>query len=174
MPDVLIMDLDGLDGDQDGIRCLRRARGLLPDLRVIVISAHDDPGWIDEAFAAGAFAYLPTTARVEDFDFVMRQALEHSIHLATRVTASPASTDHGSCGGLTAREGEILQLVAEGRSNAEVARLLWVSQATVKFHLARICQSFQSLSGSRTTATSANWARSNAHGVRLPPCAAGR
>jgi DNA-binding NarL/FixJ family response regulator len=137
-PAVLVLDLDVFAAAEDGLTCLGRARSLLPDLRVIVISEQDDPARIDAALEAGAFAYVCQPAREEDFEFVLRQAFQHSIYIAMRARPSLAASNDAAVDGLTAREQEILRLVAEGRPNAELARLLWLSEATVKFHLARI------------------------------------
>jgi DNA-binding NarL/FixJ family response regulator len=156
-PDVLIMDLD-LQGESGGATaCLQRARALAPHVRGIVVSDYNDPQRIDAAFEAGAAAYVVKTAHAEDFVFAVRQAFEHAVYIALR----PGSTvevrqPHGSSS-LTPREQEILQLVADGRSNADVARLLWVTEQTVKFHLANVYRKLRVKN--RTQA--ARWAHEN-------------
>jgi DNA-binding NarL/FixJ family response regulator len=138
-PDLLVTGIKMADGEMDGIALLRMAREQLPGLRAIVLSMYDDAQHIDAAFAAGAQAYVLKTAHPDDLTSAVRQAFQHSIYLAgdrpTAVAAAPRSDESP---GLTPRELEILQLVAEGHSNAQLARMLWVTEQTVKFHLSNI------------------------------------
>ena len=96
---------------------------------------YEDHEHIDAAFAAGADAYVVKTAHPDDLSLAVRQAFEHSVYLAH---ARPAPPPLDNSPGLTRREIEILQLVAEGQSNASVAKMLWVTEQTVKFHLSNI------------------------------------
>lgn len=125
-PDLLVLEIDSLAGEPDGLDVLRRALALAPQLRAIVLSRHDDTVHIDAALAAGAAAYVFKTAHPEDVASAVRQAFGR---------AAPRRTYPG---GLTRRELEILKLVVEGQSNATVARKLWVTEQTVKFHLSNI------------------------------------
>jgi DNA-binding NarL/FixJ family response regulator len=139
-PDLLITGIKMADGEMDGLALLRRAREIDSELRAIVLSMYDDSAHIDAALAAGAAAYVLKTAHPDDLTSAIRQAFEHSIYLAgARPAAAPAvSPPIDDSPGLTRRELEILQLVAEGHSNAELARMLWVTEQTVKFHLSNI------------------------------------
>jgi DNA-binding NarL/FixJ family response regulator len=140
-PDLLIVELEDQDG-QSVTSWLHEVRTRMPALKVIVLSSSDDPKQIDEAFAAGVVAYVIKTAQPEDVCAAVRQAFEHSIFLPGGDTARavPASSSSGTSDAslLTRRELEILQLVAEGHSNAQVGRMLWVTEQTVKFHLSNI------------------------------------
>jgi DNA-binding NarL/FixJ family response regulator len=141
-PDLLITELEGDSGDRGGLTLIERARAFVPDVRPIVLSMHHEAQVIDAALAAGAAAYVVKTAHPEDLASAVRQAFSHSVYLAGRPAASPvpvaesASVDDSP--GLTRRELEILRLVAEGHSNAQLARMLWVTEQTVKFHLSNI------------------------------------
>jgi DNA-binding NarL/FixJ family response regulator len=138
-PDLLITGIKMADGEIDGLTLLRKARERDPGLRAIVLSMYDDSQHVVAAFAAGAAAYVLKTAHPDDLTSAIRQAFDHSIFLAgarPAVTPAPAPIDDSP--GLTRRELEILQLVAEGHSNAELARMLWVTEQTVKFHLSNI------------------------------------
>jgi two-component system response regulator DevR len=147
-PDVLVTEIRLNDGEMDGLTCLRRAVERVPGLKGIVLSAYDDVQHIDAALAAGAVAYVIKTVHPDDFASAIRQAFQHSIYMAgARVTAGtpqPAAADgapalaDAEAAGLTRRELEILQLVAEGHSNAQLAKMLWVTEQTVKFHLSNI------------------------------------
>jgi DNA-binding NarL/FixJ family response regulator len=112
---------------------------------LIILSAQDEPQNIDAAFAAGAVAYVIKTAHPEDVCAAVRQAFEHSIFLpgstgaeVRSIETRPARPTEDDAAVLTRRELEILQLVAEGHSNAHVGRMLWVTEQTVKFHLSNI------------------------------------
>lgn len=140
-PDLLVTEIKTLDSELDGITCLRRA-GRVPGLKVVVLSAYDDPHHIEGALEAGAVAYVIKTADAADFASAVRQAFQHSVYMAPRTQPAPvtgvATTTPADSPGLTRRELEILQLVAEGHSNAQLAKMLWVTEQTVKFHLSNI------------------------------------
>ena len=142
-PDLLITELEGLNGELSGLSLIERSRGSVPSLRPIVLSMHQDAQIIDAALVAGASAYVVKTAHPEDLASAVRQAFSHSVYLAGRRNLAPASIEVGAAQaddepGLTRRELEILRLVAEGHSNAQLARMLWVTEQTVKFHLSNI------------------------------------
>jgi DNA-binding NarL/FixJ family response regulator len=138
-PDLLITGIKMADHEIDGIALIRKARERVPGVKVIVLSAYDDSQHIDAAFAAGADAYVLKTAHADDLTSAVRQAFMHSIYLAgARPAPAPAAPAFDESPGLTRRELEILQLVAEGHSNAQLARMLWVTEQTVKFHLSNI------------------------------------
>jgi DNA-binding NarL/FixJ family response regulator len=141
-PRLLTLELDSLPGEPDGFEVMRRARTLAPNLRAIVLSAHHGAAQIDAALGAGAAAYVVKTAHPDDVASAVRQAFDHSVYLAEgQSVATPAPTARKgteSPGGLTRRELEILRLLAEGHSNSQLARMLWVTEQTVKFHLSNI------------------------------------
>jgi DNA-binding NarL/FixJ family response regulator len=145
-PDLLITCIEMPAGEPDGIALVGDARQRFAELRAIVLSADDDARLVDAAFAAGAQAYVLKTAHPDDLSSAIRQAFLHSVYLSdARVpygAHEPAPDAHDSPS-LTRRELEILQLVAEGHSNAELARMLWVTEQTVKFHLSNIYRKLQ-------------------------------
>jgi DNA-binding NarL/FixJ family response regulator len=142
-PDVLVGEVNGSNGRLDALELIRAARTVDPGLKVIVLSASDDPQRINAAFSFGAVAYVVKTAHPDDLASAVRQVLDRSIFLPETQTPvgvpqAPAEEPDGESPMLTRREHEILQLVAEGYSNAELARMLWVTEQTVKFHLSNI------------------------------------
>lgn len=149
-PDLLIAEIETGDSEIDGIACLRQARARMPDLTTIVFSRSDDREQILAAFSAGALAYVHKKTHPDDLAMAIRQLFfEHSIHLAEdRITNPQRQTP------LSPRQTEILQLVAEGLSTADMARKLWVTEQTVKFHLGNI---YRKLGVSNRTAA-ARWA----------------
>jgi DNA-binding NarL/FixJ family response regulator len=158
--DLLITELEGPPGDLSGLALIERARAAQPGVRPIVLSMHTDPQVIDAALVAGASAYVVKTAHPEDLASAVRQAFSHSVYLAGRRAAEPTAAEKPKVDdspGLTRRELEILRLVAEGHSNAQLARMLWVTEQTVKFHLSNIYRKLEV--ANRTEAS--RWAQRN-------------
>jgi DNA-binding NarL/FixJ family response regulator len=163
-PDLVVTEIMMADGEIDGITLVRKIRERDPGIRVVVLSMYDDSQHIEAAFAAGAAAYVLKTAHPDDLTSGIRQAFEHSIYLAgARPVSDPVPPPVDDTPGLTRRELEVLQLVAEGRSNAQVARMLWVTEQTVKFHLSNI---YRKLDVSNRTGAS-RWAQ--VHGLLSTP-----
>jgi DNA-binding NarL/FixJ family response regulator len=139
-PDLLVLGLGENDEDAwyDDVRELH-AR--MTGLRTVVVSAKADEEAIESAFAAGVAAYCVKSAAPEDLAVAIRQPFDQTIHLARSRTLPLAASAPSSGTGrpeLTRREIEILMLVAEGYSNSQLARMLWVTEQTVKFHLSNI------------------------------------
>jgi NarL family two-component system response regulator LiaR len=131
-PDLLVAE-----GSRAGPALLGAAHAAVPELRSIVVSDVDDPAAIHAAFTAGARAYVLKHAHPDDLATAIRQAFTHSIFMAAR-TGGPVVPSPRDADVLTRREREILQLVALGHSNGDVASLLWVTPQTVKFHLVNV------------------------------------
>jgi DNA-binding NarL/FixJ family response regulator len=159
-PDVLVAELELPEGRKAALSLITRARRANPALTVIVLSGVDDAELIDAAFEAGASAYILKTTDPDCITTAIQQAFEPSIYLARpRETKSAVATATRVVPQLTRRELEILRLVSEGRSNRQVGQVLWVTDQTVKFHLANIYRKLGV--GSRYDA--ARWAQE--HGV---------
>jgi DNA-binding NarL/FixJ family response regulator len=159
-PGVLVAELDLPEGRKAALNVITRGRRANPGLIVIVLSGSDDSELIDAAFEAGASAYILKTTDPDSVATAIQQAFEPSIYLARpRESKTAIATVTRVVPQLTRRELEILQLVSEGRSNRQVGQLLWVTDQTVKFHLANIYRKLGV--GSRYDA--ARWAQE--HGV---------
>jgi DNA-binding NarL/FixJ family response regulator len=129
-PDALVGEIHGLDPGLEGAALVEAAVRRRPGLRTIVVSSSEDAEDVHRALAGGASAYVFKTAGATEL-----------LHAARRVfdeARADASADGEPMAGLTKRELEILRLVAEGHSNAQLARMLWVTEQTVKFHLSNI------------------------------------
>jgi len=142
-PDLLVTDIAAADGDGAGLTCLREARQHVPNIRGVVLSLNEDGQQIDAALQAGAAAYVLKSAHPDDLASAVRQAFAHSVYFAPPAGSwNGHAQQQGSVSAdraeLTKREREILQLVAEGYSNAQLARMLWVTEQTVKFHLSNV------------------------------------
>ncbi len=155
-PPLFMLALEYADGSEEA-EYVRAARAAAKETVVLVCSSRRDPTRIRRVLEAGAAAYILKTLSEEDVRSAVRQAFERTIYLFTPPPRRPAGRDPQQT--LTERELEVLALVAAGRSNAEVARMLWVSQATVKLHLSHI---YGKLGVTNRTAA-AVWA--HAHGL---------
>ena len=163
-PEILVTDLDfGGDGPA-GADFVKDALAAYSDLKVVVLTTHGDLSTVSAAMAAGAAAYAVKSVRPDDLAAAIRQTFEQSIYLAPVNIAVAPETDlieatiesptetlrppvptlrrvelrEDAARLLTKRENEILHLVADGLPNAEIARRLWVTEQTVKFHLSNI------------------------------------
>ncbi|GAA2459517.1 response regulator [Agromyces soli] len=146
--DLVLMDLQ-FPGELQGAEATRRIRALPRPPRVLVLTNYDTDADILGAIEAGASGYLLKDAPPEELLAAVRLAAAGETALAPAVSSRLAAAD-GAEQRLTAREAEVLTLVAEGRSNREIGRALFLSEATVKSHLVHI---FTKLDvGSRTAA----------------------
>jgi DNA-binding NarL/FixJ family response regulator len=138
-PDVLVLDMSVGSGDE-ALTCLRKARSAQRDLKVVALGDEAEPHDVEAAFDAGATVYCTRTAAPDDFASAVRQAFDRSIYVAFGARSTPVSAPAPAAdtAELTRRELEILQLVAEGHSNSQLAKMLWVTEQTVKFHLSNI------------------------------------
>jgi two-component system, NarL family, response regulator DegU len=138
-PDVLVTELSP---GEDRLAPIRDSVAVRQPLKTIVLSASEDPRDISDSFAAGAAVYCVKTADQQDVAAAIRQAFASSVYFASgkqphRESAASNRTAAADLG-LTRRETEILGLVANGHSNAQLAKMLWVTEQTVKFHLSNI------------------------------------
>jgi DNA-binding NarL/FixJ family response regulator len=140
---ILILDIEAQDAERDGMGCLMAVMAEMPQTHSIVLTAQTDQRSIDAVFGAGAEAYVVKTAKPEDLAAVIRQVFHRFVYLPSlhRSEPGPLHTSEPALPPmpqLTRRELEILRLVAEGHSNGELAKMLWVTEQTVKFHLSNI------------------------------------
>ena len=146
-PDVVVMDI-GMP-NLNGIEAARQITASRPDTAVVILSMHADEGYVLRALKAGARAYLLKDSATTDLVQAIRAVVEGKSFFSPAVskvllqdymrklrrTGAEDSYDL-----LSPREREVLQLVAEGQSNKEVANLLNLSTYTVETHRAKIMQ----------------------------------
>ena len=135
-PDVILMDLRMPDGD--GVTTTERILADLPQTRIVVVTTYESDADILRAVEAGAAGYLLKDASRAELAAAVRDAAAGKTVLAPSVAGrllglmrEPAPAV------LTAREIEVLALVARGQTNADIGRALHISEATVKTHLLR-------------------------------------
>ena len=142
-PDVVLMDLRM--PHVDGIEATKRIRAAHPATQVVVLTTYADDESILDALRAGAIGYLTKDAARDHIRRAIEAAAAGQAVLDPAVQARlvevatlPSSGSSQLPDGLTEREGEVLRLIASGRSNSEIAAQLFVSEATVKTHVNHI------------------------------------
>jgi len=146
-----LVDVDGVLLDlqmpgYDGFECLERLRRHSSDVRLIVISGTDDDTNVRRALDQGAVCFIGKSIDPADLAAAVRALLSDAIHVGRQNGSSAALHESdaeavkpaSASGHLTRRELEILKLASSGLSNAQMAKTLWVTEQTVKFHLSNI------------------------------------
>ena len=143
-PDVFVMDL-GLP-DRNGIAATADVCKVSPGTRVLVLTVHDDAAYLRRAFDAGATGYLVKEAADVELVQAVRQVaagkqyVHPSLGAALLAPEAAGARPAGPGGKLSKREVEVLGLIADGLTNAEIAERLYVSVRTVETHRAHIHQ----------------------------------
>jgi DNA-binding NarL/FixJ family response regulator len=145
-PDVILMDVSM--PECDGVEATRRIKSAGSSARIIMLTMHADQEVLADAIRAGASGYLVKDCSTDEVAGAVRMAAKGDTALSPQLAASmldevrrldPANTPDDDRL-VTKREEEVLQLIADGCSTPEVASQLFISQKTVKNHLASIYQ----------------------------------
>lgn len=141
-PDVFVMDLDLPDGS--GIDASRQVVAVSPSTKVLVLTVHDDLGYLRNAFVTGAAGYLVKDAADVELVLAIHTVAsgQQYVHpsLGAALLAPPPGSPRGPGGELSDREVEVLRLLSLGHTNADIAERLYVSVRTVETHRAHIQQ----------------------------------
>ncbi|OBZ09871.1 DNA-binding response regulator [Bacillus sp. FJAT-27264] len=142
-PDVVLMDLV-MDG-MDGIETTRQLMKTFPDCKVIVLTSYLDDEKMYPVIEAGAFSYLLKTSRATEVADAIRAAARGQSVLESQVASKMMNRFRNDAKGespaykeLTDREMEVLRLLAQGKSNQDIADQLIIGIKTVKFHVTNI------------------------------------
>lgn len=147
-PEVVLMDVSM--PEMDGVEACRQLRAALPDTKVVMLTMHADQNVLANAIRAGACGYLVKDCSTQEISSAVRMAASGETALSPQLAASmldevrklhiaPSREERV----VTRREEEVLQLIADGCSTAEVADQMYISQKTVKNHLASIYQKLE-------------------------------
>jgi DNA-binding NarL/FixJ family response regulator len=145
-PDVVLMDVSM--PEMDGVEATRLIGGSVTATQVIMLTMHSDQEVLADAIRAGASGYLVKDCSTEEIADAIRMAMQGDTALSPQLAATmldevrkmdvPDTSEEDRV--ITKREEEVLQLIADGCSTPEVAEQLYISQKTVKNHLASIYQ----------------------------------
>lgn len=151
-PDVILMDI-GLP-DISGIDATKKILNEFPDKKIMMLTSHIDEKEVMDSLSAGAYAYVLKDINTEFLIMVIKSISRGAIWLDPQIV--PLIRDKSSCfipqkqnsraafraqhGNLTEREYEVLKLVVDGQSNAEIAATLTISEHTAKAHVCNIIQ----------------------------------
>ena len=147
-PDLILLDISM--PLLNGLEAARQLRTLVPESKLIFLTMHASPTYATEAFQAGACGYLLKRSAASELSLAIKSVLQGQHYLTPSLTKdvldsvlNPSTGERGkkaASAALTARQREVLQLVAEGRGTKEIATVLNVSVKTVEFHKSRIMQ----------------------------------
>lgn len=154
LPEVVLVD----DMEQSGrvLDLIRELKAEHERIAVIVLTLAMDPDWLDQIFDAGAVGAISKATHPGALTTLVRETVNgHVVHASKRLARNRVARIHAltaveGCA-LTPRELEVLQLVASGSSNGEIAQALWVTEQTVKFHLSNVYRKLDV--GNRTEAS---------------------
>ena len=139
-PDVILMDI-GLP-DMTGIEATREIKRAFPEIPVVALTIHEDEEYFFKMLDAGASGYVPKRAAPEELLSAIRAAYSGEVYLYPSLAkllvrdflSQQQESAANTLNGLTAREEEVLALLAEGESNTEIAEKLTISPKTVARH----------------------------------------
>lgn len=134
--DVVLLDVRM--AGMGGLEALEQIGRNLPQIRVLMLSMHDEPGYVRRAIELGAAGYLLKSAGRDELLRAIRTVAEGGVYIQGELVAPLVSNmagTSGRSGQLSPREREVLQLVANGHENKQIATNLGLSEATVKSYL---------------------------------------
>ena len=140
-PDVALLDI-GMPG-LSGLEVAKRASDESPRTKIVILSMHADPTYVTQALRAGVAGYLLKGAAVSELPLAFQAVMRGETYLTPKISRSVVEgflrdTEPVPVEGLTARQREILQMIAEGHSTREIARVLNVSIKTIETHRSRL------------------------------------
>jgi two-component system, NarL family, response regulator NreC len=146
-PQIAVLDMTM--PDLNGLEAARQIKKVAPETEVLIFTGHETEELVHQVFEAGARSYILKTDGKEQLEAALRSLAEHKPYFTTRVgeilfskllgkKKSAENEDSSVPGRLTDRERETVQLLAEGKSNKDVANILGISVKTVETHRATI------------------------------------
>ena len=134
-----VMVLDVAVGKEDSLSALPALKARRPDLKVLILTMHSDAETVRQALANGASGYLVKGAYSSELDIAIRATASGDRYLHSSITMQVVDDYlRGNADVVTAREREVLVLIANGRSASDVSETLGISAHTVRRHLANL------------------------------------
>lgn len=165
-PDVVLMDINM--PIENGVAATERLKSIFPEIKVVILSIHDDESYVFETLRKGASGYLLKDMEAESLINAIRSVVAGHAYIHPKVTGKlinqlrrmtylddkgvmePETAQetnvkfvHQSNNPLTRREAEVLRLMAEGKSNKSIGEYLFISEKTVKNHVSSILQKME-------------------------------
>jgi DNA-binding NarL/FixJ family response regulator len=135
-PDIVLVD--EMQNSEDCLERIRECRDETPDSTIVLLTMRMDDDWLGDALGAGVDACVSKSSHLPSLGTLIREIVSRNIVCAAPRAAVEAAQPLAAHDDLTAREREILILVADGLTNATIGKQLWVTEQTVKFHLSNI------------------------------------
>ena len=134
-PDIVLVD--EMQNSEDCLERIRECREEAAESTIVLLTMRMDDEWVGDALGAGVDACVSKSSHLPSLGTLIREIVNRNIVCAApRAAVDSSSLAAGES--LTAREREILTLVADGLTNATIGKQLWVTEQTVKFHLSNI------------------------------------
>lgn len=137
-PDVVLLDismplLNGIDACRQLVKSLRR-------VKVVFLTMHSGKVYVEEAMRAGGAGYLLKNSAASELTEAIKTVIRGEQYITSRIDWRPTADNQTetASGKLTPRQREVLQLIAEGRANKEIAALMHLSEKTVEYHKCEI------------------------------------
>lgn len=141
IPDVILMDIN--IPDKSGIELCKEVREKYPSVFIVGLSTFNQQSLIQKMLDNGASGYLLKNATQEELMEGIETVMKGKIYLSDEAAQSLRKTANGDLPVLTRREKEVLELIAEGLTNAEIAKRLFISVTTVDTHRKNLLAKFE-------------------------------
>jgi DNA-binding NarL/FixJ family response regulator len=143
-PDVVLMDISM--PNLNGLHSLARITRDFPNVRVIILSMHQNDEYVWQALKSGAAGYLLKKAATAELETAVQRVVHGEIYLSLEISTrflkkfplQQIARSHSPLEGLTSRQREILQMLAEGQTTKAIALILKISDKTVEYHRAKL------------------------------------
>jgi DNA-binding NarL/FixJ family response regulator len=142
IPDLILIDLT-LPG-MNGISGITRIKKLLPAVRIVVITVHDEPDFVFNALCAGAIGYLTKDSSYEQILSAINEVFDGGAPMSAKIASMVIKSFHvNPRSPLTERETDVLKQLAQGKTYDYIADTLFISKDTVKTHIRHIYEKLQ-------------------------------